>query len=222
MAKGKVEPDLVAYVTDHDVKIVSARIPEELRGHLRDVFISKRSFGVRQLGSVKRRGRRDIDLYAILPYRISLGRFLYKGQTALEFGAPPRGQWPPWAVRRYLLYDVFLHELGHLQVINPKSSNWNRKFASETRAEEFADTWRRKLWSCDFDHPDPVHNLPQTDELSVIPLWQSLTKQQRFRLVDTALRAPHMKLPDLAEFGEIDENQERFLSRVLCPDLVLP
>ena len=104
-------------------------------------------------------------------------------------------------------------------MVNPKSTNWNRKYASETRAQEFANAWRRKLWTCDFDHPDPVHNRPQSDELSIIPLWQRLTKQQRFRLVDIALRAPHARLPDLTEFGEIDDQQRVFLSRALCYEL---
>lgn len=216
MSKGKTEPDVVSYVSDEDIKIVLERIPDEFRTRLRDVFKHYESYGVRELGSVRRRGRRDINLCAILPYRVSLGRFLVKGQKAVEFGAPARGQWTPWAVRRFLLYDVLLHELGHLQVINLQSTNYNRKFASETHAQRFADYWRRKLWSAYFDHPDPVHNHPSPDELSIIPLWQSLNKKQRFKLVDIALNAPCKGLPELTEFGELDEKQQRFLSRTLC------
>jgi hypothetical protein len=67
-------------------------------------------------------------------------------------------------VRRFFLYDVFLHELGHLQVIDPAAKNLKRRFASETLAEEFANRWRRSLWSKHFDHPDPIHNPPGKDE----------------------------------------------------------
>jgi len=66
------EPYLVTYVSEEDVRIVLARIPEEARTRLRDVFISDRHRGVRWLGSVRRRGRRDIDLYGVLPPRVSL------------------------------------------------------------------------------------------------------------------------------------------------------
>jgi len=218
MSVRKAEPDLVAYVTQDDVQTVVKRIPEEFRKRLRDVFIGWRSRGVRRLGSVRTRGRRDIDLYAVLPYRLSLGRFICRGQTAAEFGAPGRGQWPPWAVRRYLLYDVLLHELGHLQIIHPNSTNWKRKYASCPLANEFAATWRRRLWAQPFSHPDPVHNPPEPDELSLIPLWERLTKHQRFRLVDLAIRAPHPTLPDLAEFGNVSDSQRGFLSRALCYD----
>lgn len=219
MATRKSESDLACYVNYRDVQIVVERIPAEFRQRLRDVFIRPGRRGVRVLGSVRRRGRRDIQLNALLPYRVSLRGFVYKGQSALEFGAPSRGQWPPWAVRRFLLYDVLLHELGHLQVANPNTTKWNRKYASETRAQEFADTWRRKLWTSNFDHPDPVHNLPQADELSLIPLWRGLNKQKRFHLVDIALRAPHARMPDLTAFGGIEDQQRMFLSRALCYDL---
>ena len=117
------EQHLVAYVEIASVECVLRRIPEEYKDRLRDVHISYNSIGVRRLGFVTRRGRRDINLCAMLPPRVSLGRFLRKSQSALEFGAPSRGQWPPWAVRRFMLYDVLLHELGHLQLVNPKSKN---------------------------------------------------------------------------------------------------
>jgi hypothetical protein len=62
--------------------------------------------------------------------------------------------------RRFLLYDVLLHELGHLQVVNEKTKSERLRFAREKCAQEFADRWRRKLWSEHFDHLDPVHNAP--------------------------------------------------------------
>jgi hypothetical protein len=216
MAIGKTEPDVVKYISDTDLEIVKQRIPAKFCTRLRDIFTWCESYGVRRLGFVTKNGRRDVNLSAFLPYRVSLGRFLVKGQSALEFGTSARGQWTPWAVRRFLLYDVFLHEIGHLQVIDSKTSNTNRKFASENLAQKFADELRRKLWYSYYDHPDPVHNRPQPDELSIIPLWQNLDKKQRFQLVDLVVRAPHEKLPDLDELGERDENQQQFLTRALC------
>jgi tetratricopeptide (TPR) repeat protein len=63
-----------------------------------------------------------------------------------------------------MLYDVFLHELGHLQVIDAGGKTTRRKFASETRAQDSAENWCRELWSKPFDHSDPVHNPPSQEE----------------------------------------------------------
>jgi hypothetical protein len=65
-----------------------------------------------------------------------------------------------------MLYDVFLHELGHLQVVDSVATTERRKFAMETKAQEFAIGWCKRLWSEPFDHPDPVHNLPSEQELT--------------------------------------------------------
>ena len=46
----------------------------------------------------------------------------------------------------------------------------------KTLAQSFADEMRQKIWASNFDHPDPVHNSPKTDELSIIPFWQNLRK----------------------------------------------
>jgi len=132
MSLKRDEPYLISYLSRADIEIAVRRIPEEYRQRLRDITTWHRSSGVRQLGFVKRRGRRDINLCVMLPPRVSLSRFLSPGQTASEFGAPNRGQWPPWAVRRFMLYDVLLHELGHLQMVRSKSKSWNRKYASES------------------------------------------------------------------------------------------
>lgn len=215
MATRKKQNDLVRFITNDDVEIVVQRIPEEYRQRLRDVFIKYRSRGVRVLGSVSTRGRRDINLTRSLPPRVSLRRFLCKGQSANDFGAPARGQWPPWAVRRFLLYDVLLHELGHLQLVDAKSTNWNRKYAGETLAQNFADEWREKLWTTTFDHPDPIHNPPTRDELSIIPLWERLDKDQRYHLVGLVLKAPYQNVPDFSIFGELENSQRRFLSSAM-------
>ena len=116
------------------------------------------------------------------------------------------------------MYDVFLHELGHLQLVLPKSKSWDRKFASETLARDFANSWRTRLWKRRFEHADPIHNAPQKDELETIRLWENLDKNQRFRLVDLALGAPHEALPDLTPFGDINNTQLEFLTRALCQE----
>lgn len=209
------DPKLVSYLSLADVQVVLDRIPSKLRTRVRDVFLSNRSLGVRQLGSVRIRSRRDISLYSVLPPRVSLHRYLHEGRKAGEFGAPRQGQWPPWSVRRFLLYDTLLHELGHLQVVRPNGRSWQRKFASETLAREFATSWRRELYSKPFDHPDPVHNSPTDDERETLPLWVRLDKDQRQELVHLVLAAPHREMPDLSLFEPLDPACRRFMGAVL-------
>ena len=209
------DPKLVSYLSLEDVKVVLDRIPSELRTRVRDVFLSDRSFGVRRLGSVRTRSRRDINLYSVLPPRVSLQGYLHKERKAGEFGAPRQGQWPPWSVRRFLLYDTLLHELGHLQVVRPNGRSWKRKFASEMLAQDFATSWRRELYSKPCDHPDPVYNWPTDDERQTLPLWERLNKDQRLKLVHLALSAPHREMPDLSLFEPLDPACRRFLGVVL-------
>ena len=153
------------YVLEQDVRVVLSRLPDEVYSRLRVVHFNDRGLGVRVLGYTTRRGRREVSICA-LPPRVSLTRFLVKGQRPETFGAKRGQQWPELAVRRFLLYDVLLHEIGHLQIINAESSDFRRKFADETRAQEFADAWRKKLWKEYFEHPDLVHNCPTAVELS--------------------------------------------------------
>lgn len=84
------------------------------------------------------------------------------------FGALRGCQWPTLAIRRFLLYEVFLHEVGHLQHIKERPRQSRRRFAHEARADEFAKAWREQLWSERFDHPDPVHNRPSEEELELV------------------------------------------------------
>jgi hypothetical protein len=95
---------------------------------------------------------------------MALTKVLCKGQTPEQFGAKPGQKWPVLAIRRFLLYDVFLHELGHLQVIDKQARSDRLKFARERRAQEFAVEWCARLWAEPFDHPDPVHNPPGPEE----------------------------------------------------------
>jgi hypothetical protein len=52
-----------------------------------------------------------------------------------------------------------------LQIVDPQARRLKRQFAGETKAEEFAVGWRRQLWARQFNHPDPVHNPPRSEEL---------------------------------------------------------
>ncbi|SIO39401.1 Tetratricopeptide repeat-containing protein [Singulisphaera sp. GP187] len=154
------------FVTEEEIRVVLSRLPEEVRCRLKWVHLNDRFGRIRRLGYVNR-GKREIGLCAT-PARISLGGYLERTQTPGQFGAIPRCQWPTLAVRRFFLYDVLLHELGHLQIIDAKAKSLRRKFAKETRAQEFAEHWCRELWSRPFDHPDPVHNRPTPEEIEAV------------------------------------------------------
>lgn len=146
------------YLTEEDVTVVLSRMPEETWQRLRAVHFNDQARGNRVLGYVTG-GHREITICA-LPPRLSLSVFLVKGQSCEQFGARRGEKWPLPAVRRYLLYDVFLHELGHLQLVNEMTKSERLRFAREKYAQEFADRWRRKLWSENLDHLDPIHNAP--------------------------------------------------------------
>ena len=78
-----------------------------------------------------------------------------------------------------MLYEVFLHELGHLQVIDAEATTERRKYAMETKAQEFAMGWCKRLWSERFDHPDPAHNPPSEVELTdEDPVLSELTRRK--------------------------------------------
>lgn len=149
------------YLTEEDVLVVLNRLPHTEWERLKTIHFNDRSRGARLLGYVNM-GHREIALCA-LPPRISLSRFLHRGQSPSQFGAQRGSQWPLLAIRRFLLYDVLLHELGHLQLINERSRRPRRQFAMEGCAQDFADFWRKTLWAQPFDHPDPVHNRPVPD-----------------------------------------------------------
>jgi hypothetical protein len=154
--------DRLHYVNAEDIRIVLSRLPLELWQRLRTVHFNDRSRGARVLGYVNR-GRREIALCA-LPPRMSLRRVLVKGQTPAQFGAKPGHKWPVLAVRRFMLYDVFLHELGHLQPIKKNARSARLRFAHEKLAQAFAVAWCKRLWGEPFSHPDPVHNPPTPEE----------------------------------------------------------
>ena len=162
------------FLNEEDVRVVLSRLPEELWERLRAVHFNDRAWGNRLLGYVNH-GHREIAICA-LPSQVSLTKFLAHPRSTLsrprrspaEFGALRGRQWPEIAVRRFMLYEVFLHELGHLQIVDPDARRVQRKFASETKAEEFAKYWRANLWSRHFDHPDVIHNRATDDELHAL------------------------------------------------------
>jgi len=91
-----------------------------------------------------------------------------KGQSPGTYGAKRGSQWPHLAVRRFMLYGTFLHELGHLQVINEDQKTARRKFAMDSLAHDFAVRWRKALWSKHFSHHAPVHNRPSEEEFALL------------------------------------------------------
>ena len=153
-----VGSDRKHYLSEADIRVVLGRLPKEAWNGLRAVHFNDKSRGVRTLAYANPR-EREICICA-LPPRVSLTRALVRGQYPELFGAVRGKQWPEIAVRRFLLYDVLLHELGHLQILvaNPKSGR--RNHAREKLAQQFADEWRQRLWSSPIDHPDPVHSPP--------------------------------------------------------------
>ena len=150
------------YLNEDDVRVVLSRLPAEAWNGLRAVHFNDKSRGGRLLGYANPR-EREIAICA-LPPQVSMTRAMIRGQSPQLFGAVRGKQWPELAVRRFLLYDVLLHELGHLQMVILNRTSGRRTCSRETRAEQFAEYWRKRLWSVRMDHPDPVHNPPGSDE----------------------------------------------------------
>jgi hypothetical protein len=161
--------DRIHYVNEEDVRVLLGRMPDATWSRLRAVHFNDESRGGRILGYVTRRGRSEISVCA-LPPRVGLTRALRLGQTPEQFGARSGRKWPVLAVRRFMLYDVFLHELGHLQLIYERSSSGRLRYADEKLAQEFAMEWCDKLWSKPFEHSDPLHNPPTADETAPLAM----------------------------------------------------
>jgi len=162
----KPRADRIYHINEDDIRIALSRLPEESYNRLRRVHFNDRSKGARVLGYVTY-AHKEVSMCA-LPPRMSMSRFLAKELSPRKFGAKRGTQWREIAIRRYLLYDVFLHELGHLQIIHEQAPKQDKKFANELKAQEFADYWRNKLWLKIYDHPDPVHNHPSREELKTL------------------------------------------------------
>ena len=170
--------DRIHYVNEQDVRILLGRLPHTLWSPLRAVHFNDRGFRFRgrTFGYVTTEVRREITLCA-LPPRIGLTKIsLLSGQTPEQFGARRGHKWPVLAVRRFMLYCVFLHELGHLQVIHKRASSARRKFADERLADAFAIEWCDRLWSESFVHSDPVHNAPSPSEIAALATETNLSQ----------------------------------------------
>jgi hypothetical protein len=161
----------IHHVNEDDVKVVLSRLPFELWHRLRAVHFNDRARGARVLGYVNH-GYREIALCA-LPPRVGLTAALTRGQSAERFGARRGEKWPPLAIRRYMLYAVLLHEMGHLQPVDETRRSRRLRFAGEKLAEEFAVRWCNQLWSVPFHHSDPVHNPAGAEELRMVLAGES-------------------------------------------------
>ena len=148
----------IHHLTPADLRLVLARLPPEVYARLEAVHFVDLGPRVRELGCVQP-GHREIALCA-LPPAINLNGFMFPGQEPAMYGATWDAAWPALAIRRFLLYDVFLHELGHMQIVQGKNGPARRRFADEVQAHEFALSWRDRLWSDPLESEDPVHRAP--------------------------------------------------------------
>ena len=160
--------DRIYYVNKEDVMVVLNRLPEEVYSNTKEIHFNDKGYGVqyRQCPGYINQIRKEISLCA-LPPRFSFSRFCGRAISPKVFGAVRGKQWSKLAIRRFMLYDVLLHEIGHQQIIKANAKTLRRKYAGETKAQEFADLWRMNLWAKHFDHPDPVHNPPKKEEFLV-------------------------------------------------------
>jgi tetratricopeptide (TPR) repeat protein len=165
----QVHGDRRHYVDEDDVNVVLSRLSPEVAARIREIHFVDHARGNRVLGYTTR-ARREVALCA-LPHHVSLNRFLSGPETPGMYGAVAGTQWPSLAVRRFMLYDVLLHEIGHLHVVDGRERSVRRKFADETIAQDLANRWREDLWSTHFDHADPVHNPPTAEETAALSRW---------------------------------------------------
>jgi len=148
----------IHHLSPDDLRVLLSRLPPEVYTRLQSVHLLDTGPRIRELGCVQP-GHREIALVA-LPPCVNLNGFMFPGQDPRAYGASWDSAWPAVAIRRFLLYDVFLHELGHMQIVEAKAGSARRRFAGEVLAHEFALGWRDRLWSAPFPHPDPAHGAP--------------------------------------------------------------
>ncbi|MCP4343964.1 MAG: hypothetical protein GY795_00375 [Desulfobacterales bacterium] len=202
------------YINEEDTEVLLNRLPSEVKSRLKGVHFNDCSYGARRYGYVNM-GHREIAICA-LPPRVSCTALLRQPHSPGYFGAAKGSQWPSLAVRRFMLYDVFLHELGHLQKILPKSKSPRRKFAGETKAQNFVELWRRKLWSEYFDHPDPVHNPPSEKERDIVSKYwpQSHEEYKKGLLYSRISGKEELAVSHFKRSVEIYQDHEMALERL--------
>lgn len=151
-------------VSEEDVRFVLSRLPDETWSFLREVHFNDR---IGQNGCLGYACHRSHSLaLCALPPRLSFAHYCHRQECRPEvFGASFGRQWPHLAVRRFILYYVFLHELGHLQPLPRGGPAHRRGIPGEAMAREFAHHWREQLWSYPFaESEDPVHRPPPLPE----------------------------------------------------------
>ncbi len=140
------------YVEEADIQAILPRLPEETWGHLRRVRFRDGADAGGRLGDVVTGPEPEIVLHA-QAYRVSLAPYVGRGETPETYGAVGGCRWPVLAIRRFLLYNVLLSQLGRLQ-----------RGEAGTNDRTFAEHWRGELWSRQSDDFDPVHHAPTEKE----------------------------------------------------------
>ncbi|MEM8523532.1 MAG: hypothetical protein AAGG68_02755 [Bacteroidota bacterium] len=154
--------DLYRYLRREDVLILLNRLPVEEYAHLKSVTF-KTCEGADAYGFVYHRRPTGIVI-CDQSRRTTIRTISAKRGSLEEFGALNNIKWPTLAIRRYLLYHTFLHELRHTQLLENGKKRTRDKMPLEKQANEYADYWRGELYQNHFEHPDPVHNLPSEAE----------------------------------------------------------
>ncbi|MEN0049701.1 MAG: hypothetical protein AAF806_21755 [Bacteroidota bacterium] len=157
-----VQNDLYRYLKKEDVLVLLNRLPLEEYEHLKSVTF-KTCRGGNAYGRVYHKRSAGI-IICDQSARTSIRVTEAKRGSLEEFGALNNMKWPTLAIRRFMLYDVFLHELKHTQLLKNGKKRIVDKIPLEKQAEEYAEYWRGELYQQHFDHPDPVHNLPSEAE----------------------------------------------------------
>ena len=140
------------YVEETEIEALLAQLPEETRRDLHRVRFKNGVDTGGRLGDIASDPDPEIVIYA-QAYRVSLTPYLGRDETPETYGAVDGCRWPVLAIKRFVLYNVLLTQLGRLQV-----------GASGASGEQFAGHWRRELWSREPDDSDAVHRAPTEKE----------------------------------------------------------
>jgi len=176
--------DLYRYLKKEDVLTLLNRLPLKEYEHLKSVTF-KTCEGADAYGFVYHRRPTSIVI-CDQSARTSIRNATAKRGSLEEFGALNNRKWPTLALRRYLLYHTFLHELRHTQLLENGKKRTRDKMPLEKQADEYADHWRGELYQNYFKHPDPIHNLPsKTEKECLRKYWPTamdfLQKGMRFK-----------------------------------------
>lgn len=164
-----IRSDLYRYLKKEDVLILLNRLPLEEYQQLRSVTFET-CRGADAYGYVHHKRITGIVI-CDQSERLSVLTKSAKRGMYEEFGALKNMKWPTVAVRRYLLYHTFLHELRHTQITQSEKKFTREKIPLEKLANEYADFWRGELYQNHFNHSDPVHNLPSEGEKERLKLY---------------------------------------------------